>query len=783
MAEELRIKIPYTPRPGQLQLHGELDKHRWAVVVIHRRFGKTYMLLNQMVKKALTCTKEHPRYAYVAPFLKQAKKIAWEYLKRFCDPIPGRKFSESDLTVTLPQNDSKISLFGADNPDSIRGVYFDGAVMDEYAMTNPKIFSSIIRPALSDRLGWCIFSGTPNGRNHFFDILQSARRDKTWFTAVLKASETGVVPQQELADARTVMTEEEYDREYECSFDSIIGKKIYPEYRADIHISDYSLHPDRPTTIHRGWDNTGLHPGIVLSWLNQQGQWLLFKEFWWEDMGSKEAAESVITWCNLNLPPGCRYMDYADPAGKHRDGNKMSPHIYIAMKSEEMGSRIHFIDGIQTWKVRRESVADKLRSLRNGQPSLLVDFEGCPLCIEGFSGGYAYRELAGLPGHYVEEAIKNKYADCFVGSTVVLTKRGEKRISDVHIGERVWTPTGYRTVTATMSSIVPKTLILLFSNGISLQCTEDHEFHTQKGIVLAKDLDYTTPIITPYSKGEKLWADQALEKNRSSTGLISMKTRWATLSTKLTEALRCTCTGMFGFSSKERYPSVCGYTTWTTINQTTISTTSPLFQQKTMEGIIPNLDLKKTLSNLREQLEQRRQQLQSGTDPQRAESGTVSTANNAGLGKKKKHLNARYVENPSKRLLKPKKEGSAPQVARTRRGGLAEWIMSSELVLFARRVLQSIGIVKGRPVDIVVVSKLYEKKHLRVYDLTVAGAHVFYANGVLVSNCHDAIQYMATRMFTTGNEAPSEDYFNSKDYDDEEYYEPPQTGRSKHTGY
>ena len=405
------IKIPYVPRPGQLEIHSHLDQHRWAVMVIHRRWGKTYCLLNQLIKRALTCEKDHPRYAYVAPFLKQAKKIAWEYLKRFCDPIPGRKFSESELTVTFPQNDSKISLFGADNPDSIRGVYFDGAVMDEYAMTNPTIFSSIIRPALSDRLGWCIFSGTPNGRNHFYDILNSARQDPSWYWAVLKASETGVVPQEELADARKTMTEEEYDREYECSFDSIIGKKIYPEFSAQVHIADRSLKPQYPTTVYRGWDNTGLHPGIVLSHISTTGQWQVFKEFWWEDMGAMEAAEAVITWCNISLPVGCKFEDYADPAGKNRDSSKMSAARYITQKSDEMGCYIHLIDGIQSWKPRRESVAHKLRTLRNGKPAMQIDPNECSMLIEGFAGGYAYRELAGLPGHFAEDPIKNKYAD------------------------------------------------------------------------------------------------------------------------------------------------------------------------------------------------------------------------------------------------------------------------------------------------------------------------------------------------------------------------------------
>lgn len=403
------VSILYKPRDLQADLHRSLEAHRWSVIVIHRRFGKTYMLLNHLIKAALTTKKDHARFVYIAPFLKQAKTLAWDYLKRFCETIPGVIFSESELKVSLP-NGSQIRLFGADNPDALRGIYCDGAVLDEYAQCDPLIFTSILRPALSDRRGWCVFSGTPNGRNHFYDMLMHGKQTEGWFTTILKASETGIVPEEELADARRTMTEEEYDREYECSFDSIIGKKIYPEYSSHIHVATMGLKPDHPTTIYRGWDNTGLHPAIVLSYLTETGQWRIFQEFWFEDCGSMEAAETIITWCNIHLHPQCNFIDYADPAGKNRDGTKMSNRDYITMKAREMGKEIYLIDGIQTWKVRRESVGRKLSSLRNGEPALLVD-PACPLTIEGFSGGYAYQEYANLPGMYKEEPVKNKYKD------------------------------------------------------------------------------------------------------------------------------------------------------------------------------------------------------------------------------------------------------------------------------------------------------------------------------------------------------------------------------------
>lgn len=409
MASIQRIIIPYTPRPLQADLHSKIEAHRWSVLVIHRRFGKTVMLLNHMVKEALNTDKPRPRYAYIAPFLKQAKTLAWDYLKYYCDPIPGRTFKESELSVELP-NGARIRLFGADNPDSLRGIYLDGAVLDEYAQIDPIMFSSILRPALSDRLGWCVFSGTPNGKNHFYDVLKTAETSEGWYSCVLKASETGIVAPGELEDAKRTMTEEEYDREYECSFNSIIGKKIYPEFNRKIHVTNEDLKPWHPAEVIRGWDNTGLSPACVLTYLTTGGQWRIFKEFCFQDCGIMEAAEAVIIWCNQNLPAGCRYRDYADPAGRIRDTSKMSARDYLTRKAREMGQDIWLIDGLQSWKPRRESVAGRLLRIYNGEPAILISEYGCPTLVEGFDGGYAYRELANLPGMYAEEAIKNKYS-------------------------------------------------------------------------------------------------------------------------------------------------------------------------------------------------------------------------------------------------------------------------------------------------------------------------------------------------------------------------------------
>ena len=404
------IIIPYSPRPYQWDIHKALDTHRWSVIIMHRRAGKTVLLINHLVRCALLREQkpnEPPsRFAYVAPYLRQAKSLAWGYLKQYTDPLPNRVYSETDLKVTLP-NGAEIRLFGADNAEALRGIYLDGCVLDEYAHISPDVFNFILRPALTDRLGWCVFSGTPNGKDHLYKQLRYAEDNPSeWWSCVLPATETGIIPQKELDDALRAIGQEAFDREYLCSFDSIQGKKIFPEFHKASHVARESLYPTVPTTILRGWDNTGLSPACVLTYLTNTGQWRVFKEFCFSDTGIMEAVESVVIWCNTMLPQGCRFQDYTDPAGSNRDTMKMSPKQYMIIKAREMGCEIRPVDGIQTWKVRRESIAGRLRQIRNGEPSFLID-RTCETLIEGFMGAYAYRELAQLPGQYAEEAVKN----------------------------------------------------------------------------------------------------------------------------------------------------------------------------------------------------------------------------------------------------------------------------------------------------------------------------------------------------------------------------------------
>lgn len=219
MAAAQLITIPYAPRRQFLAYHAA--RQRWRCLVCHRRAGKTVASINHIIKSALTCDKPEPRTAYVAPLYKQAKDVAWTYLKRFCAVIPGSDPNESELRVDLP-NGGRVRLYGADNPDGMRGIYLDDCVLDEFADMRPRMLPEIIRPALSDRRGSLTVIGTPRGHNDFYNIWQQAQNDDEWYGLMLRASETGLVAADELESARKLMTPEQYAQEYECSFEAAI---------------------------------------------------------------------------------------------------------------------------------------------------------------------------------------------------------------------------------------------------------------------------------------------------------------------------------------------------------------------------------------------------------------------------------------------------------------------------------------------------------------------------------------------------------------------------------
>jgi len=217
----------YDPRRQFIGFHRRAE--RFACIVAHRRAGKTVACVQELLREARRCTKLRPRFAYLSPFLRQSKQVAWDYLRAAVAPVLPSQASvhETELRVDLCENGGQVRLYGADNPDALRGLYLDGVVLDEYADMDPRVWSEVIRPALADRQGWAVFIGTPKGRNAFFELWRRAQAEPGWFALMLKASETGLIPQKELALARRDLTEDQYAQEFECSFEAAIVGAYY----------------------------------------------------------------------------------------------------------------------------------------------------------------------------------------------------------------------------------------------------------------------------------------------------------------------------------------------------------------------------------------------------------------------------------------------------------------------------------------------------------------------------------------------------------------------------
>jgi hypothetical protein len=245
--------IRYKPRKLLKPFHRRTE--RYAIIVAHRRFGKTVAAINDLIRDALTIPRKNVRVAYIAPYYRQAKAIAWDYLLEYTKDIEGSVANASELRVDF-QNGARIRLFGADNYDAMRGLYFDAVVLDEPADFPANAWPAVIRPSLSDRKGRATFIGTPKGKNEFWDIWHEAQDDPNWYAEMFRASETSILDQEELDEARQTMGDDRYDQEFECSFEAAIQGAYYAkEMKAAGEDGRICAVPyDRVASVVTAWD-------------------------------------------------------------------------------------------------------------------------------------------------------------------------------------------------------------------------------------------------------------------------------------------------------------------------------------------------------------------------------------------------------------------------------------------------------------------------------------------------------------------------------------------------
>lgn len=352
------LTTTYTPRPIFMPFHERLQ--RWAVVVAHRRFGKTVGTINDAVSMAVYTQKQRARYGYIAPFYSMAKQIAWDYLVEYTADY-AEKVSVSSLSVDL-FNGARISLYGADNPDSMRGLYFDGVVLDEYGMMKPNLWTEIIRPTLADRQGWATFIGTPAGLNHFYDIREHARaHPDTWFYLELPYTLTGVLPEEEIEQMRALMDEDEFERELMCSFSAATRGAIYGREMKKAQIGDFPVDMKVPCNyvFDLGYTDT------TAVW-----RWQEYEDAIEANLAFEQDGQAITYWIN--------WLHEQRMAG-FVIGDVWLPHDALA-KSLQTGRSIveQFLsNGIRPKIVPKLDLLDGIQATRLMLPDITFDEVGC----------------------------------------------------------------------------------------------------------------------------------------------------------------------------------------------------------------------------------------------------------------------------------------------------------------------------------------------------------------------------------------------------------------------
>lgn len=364
------VTIPYTPRPAQKNIHDNVK--RFTVVVFHRRAGKTVGAINELIKQMINCPHRNPQGAYIAPTAVQARRVAWGYMKEFAGGIPGVKFNETLLRVTFPRGaDDTVTIYllgvDGDSAEGIRGLYLDYVVADEYASWPSDVYDSIIRPALSDRRGGCLWIGTPKGANAFKDVydravVNVANGDPDWAAFVLRASESGILPADELEAAKASMDESVYAQEYECSWAAALQGAYYAKMLEEAELGGrIGIVPyDRALPVHVSFD-----------------------------LG---VSDSTAIWFFQEYRRERRYIDYYEASGEglphyvkvvtdkpYTLGEWIMPHDIMVRELGTGASRLDMLKdlGVYPLIAPKVKIQDRIEKARAGVSRCWFDAENC----------------------------------------------------------------------------------------------------------------------------------------------------------------------------------------------------------------------------------------------------------------------------------------------------------------------------------------------------------------------------------------------------------------------
>ena len=276
----------------QKKVFGEIKKHRYNILIVHRRAWKSVLAITYLIYKALTVPWKD--LGYLWPFLNQTKSIAWEYLKKIAGQINQIEkdyvtINNSELKVSF-KNGSTIRLFGGDNPDTLRWLNLSTIIMDEYADINPELYSKVIFPQINFHweVGQTIILWTPKWKNHFYRVYKQALEEQKkwedkWFAKILDVYSTNTLDDKLIEEAKNTLNPSQFGQEYLCSFDAAVRWSYYKEY-IDRLIEEKRLirnayNPEYGVTVHFDlWiaDQTSM---VFSQYIDGNVYWIDYEEF------------------------------------------------------------------------------------------------------------------------------------------------------------------------------------------------------------------------------------------------------------------------------------------------------------------------------------------------------------------------------------------------------------------------------------------------------------------------------------------------------------------------
>ena len=400
----MEIEIPYKPRNWSKKLH-ESTK-RFFSLIIHRRGGKTTALINHQQRAAIDDAWEKNRllslmpslsssdlkelmrgrnYGIVYPTYRQAENVAWKMLKYYAEGIPGLKSNEQKLRMVYP-NGATLGLFGADNPDSLRGIPFWGLAFDEYSQQSPTIFSEVLSKSLADHLGFAVFAGTIKGKNQLWRTNEAARANPNDWEYVwqdidysLKTEEgpTIAMLRRALEDDKKLMvqgmtTQAEFDQEWYLSPESAIKGAYYASELSQARKENrIKLVPHDPALkVHTVWD-LGVGANLVIGFYQHIPNEVRLIDGW-QGSGDEGITHAVAAAKNKGYVFGKHFVPHDAAAREETSGKRR-----VDVMKSLLGNEVYLVPNL--------SPQEGIDAAKRMWPRLWISEPKCPYFLDAIA--------------------------------------------------------------------------------------------------------------------------------------------------------------------------------------------------------------------------------------------------------------------------------------------------------------------------------------------------------------------------------------------------------------